>query len=278
MSSTAVQERPASSQVVGEIMQRAVTGDLSGLSPGERAQLIIKVCETLRLNPTTGPFQLVTFKKGGMRLYATKDCADQLRKRDNVSVQIVARELLADETYVVTARATIPGEAPRTDESIGAVSLRNVIGEDRANQIMCAETKAKRRVTLSICGLGFLDESEVYSIPDVQVVNNGSSGHAEQLAARAAIAATPAAIAATPAAIAAQMPPPASPAPAAVAMISDAQKKEIVRLTQDLGISNLDLNAKLIERFKVGDIDFLTSRQADQVLGGLRAKHQQIPY
>ena len=26
---------------------------------------------------------------------------------------------------------------------------------------MCAETKAKRRVTLSICGLGWLDESEV---------------------------------------------------------------------------------------------------------------------
>ena len=270
MSSTAVQERPASSQVVGEIMQKAVTGDLSGLEAAERAQLIIKVCEMLRLNPTTGPFQLVTFKKGGMRLYATKDCADQLRKRDNVSVQIVARELLADETYVVTARATVPGEAPRTDESIGAVSLRNVIGEERANQIMRAETKAKRRVTLSICGLGFLDESEVYSIPDVQVVNNGSNGHAEQLPARAAIAATPAP--------AAQVPPPASPAPAAVAMISDAQKKEIVRLTQDLGISNLDLNAKLIERFKVGDIDFLTSRQADQVLGGLRAKHQQIPY
>ena len=178
---------------------------------------------------------------------------------------------------MVTARATVPGKAPRTDESIGAVSLRNVIGEERANQIMRPETKAKRHITLSICGLGFLDESEVYSIPDVQVVNNGSSGHAEQLAARAAIAATPAAIAATPAP-AAQMPPPASPAPAAVAMISDAQKKEIVRLTQDLGISNLDLNAKLIEHFKVGDIDFLTSRQADQVLGGLRAKHQQIPY
>ena len=268
MSSTSVQERPASA-LVGDIMQKAVSGDLSGLGAGERAQYVIKVCESLGLNPTTAPFQFIAFRKGPIKLYATKDCTEQLRKRDNVSVQIVARELLPDEIYVVTARATIPSEPPRTDESMGAVSLKGFVAEDRANQIMRAETKAKRRVTLSICGLGFLDESEVYSIPDVQVVNNGSNGHAEQLPARAAIAATPAP--------AAQVPPPASPAPAAV-MISDAQKKEIVRLTQDLGISNLDLNAKLIERFKVDDADFLTSKQADQVLGGLRAKHQQIPY
>jgi len=37
--------------------------------------------------------------------------------------------------------------------------------EDKANAIMKCETKAKRRVTLSICGLGFLDETEVDSIP-----------------------------------------------------------------------------------------------------------------
>jgi hypothetical protein len=37
--------------------------------------------------------------------------------------------------------------------------------EDRANTILKAVTKAKRRVTLSICGLGFLDETEVEDIP-----------------------------------------------------------------------------------------------------------------
>ena len=34
--------------------------------------------------------------------------------------------------------------------------------------MMKAETKGKRRVTLSICGLGMLDETEVGSIPDAQ--------------------------------------------------------------------------------------------------------------
>jgi len=35
---------------------------------------------------------------------------------------------------------------------------------------MKAESKAKRRVTLSICGLGMLDESETSTIPDAQTV------------------------------------------------------------------------------------------------------------
>jgi hypothetical protein len=38
-------------------------------------------------------------------------------------------------------------------------------GDLRANTIMKAVTKAKRRVTLSISGLGFLDETEVETIP-----------------------------------------------------------------------------------------------------------------
>jgi hypothetical protein len=42
-----------------------------------------------------------------------------------------------------------------------------------ANALMKAETKSKRRVTLSICGLGFLDETEADSIPGA-VVHNGN--------------------------------------------------------------------------------------------------------
>jgi hypothetical protein len=53
-----------------------------------------------------------------------------------------------------------------------------------ANALMKAETKAKRRVTLSICGLGMLDESEVESIPGAAV---------EPLALPAPVVAAPAA-------------------------------------------------------------------------------------
>jgi len=39
------------------------------------------------------------------------------------------------------------------------------VGEALANALMKASTKAKRRLTLSLCGLGFLDETEVGTIP-----------------------------------------------------------------------------------------------------------------
>jgi hypothetical protein len=42
-------------------------------------------------------------------------------------------------------------------------------GDALANALMKAETKAKRRVTLSLAGLGWLDETEIASIPDVRI-------------------------------------------------------------------------------------------------------------
>ena len=74
----------------------------------------------------------------------------------DINLQIREGELL-----IVTARASIGG---RSDESIGAVALEGLRGNDLANAYMKCETKAKRRVTLSICGLGFLDETEVADV------------------------------------------------------------------------------------------------------------------
>lgn len=144
--------------------QVLVTGDLGKLSATERLSYYRRVCESLNLNPLTQPFQYIVLN-GKMVLYAGRNCTDQLRSTRNVSVTIVARERLED-LYVVTARATMPDG--RTDESVGAVVLTNLKGEALANAIMRSETKAKRRVTLSICGLSWADESEVSSIPNAQ--------------------------------------------------------------------------------------------------------------
>ena len=43
----------------------------------------------------------------------------------------------------------------------GAVNINGLKGEALANAMMKAETKAKRRATLSLCGLGLMDELEV---------------------------------------------------------------------------------------------------------------------
>ncbi len=143
------------------IMERVlIAGDLGKLSAGDRVQYYRAVCESVGLNPLTKPFEYINLN-GKLTLYATKNCTDQLRSLAGVSVSIVAREK-SDDMYVVTARATTP--QGRTDEDVGAVVLPRG-GEALANAMMKAHTKAKRRVTLSICGLSFVDESEIESIP-----------------------------------------------------------------------------------------------------------------
>jgi len=152
----------------GTMLERVVVhGDLSKLAPGDRAVYYGQVCESLGLNPLTRPFEYLTLN-GKQILYARRDCTDQLRKIHSVSVTIRAREQIGD-LLVVTAQAELP--SGRKDESTGAVSVGKLQGEALANAMMKAETKAKRRVTLSICGLAMLDESEVDSVRQEQPVH-----------------------------------------------------------------------------------------------------------
>lgn len=145
----------------GTLEKVLLDGNLAGLNSNQRIEYMTRVCESLGLNPLTKPFEFLTFQ-GKMVMYARRDCTEQLRKIHGVSVTIAARET-TEGCYVVTARAQ--DASGRHDESIGAVSIEGLKGEARSNAMMKAETKAKRRVTLSVCGLGILDESEAESIP-----------------------------------------------------------------------------------------------------------------
>jgi hypothetical protein len=158
----------------GEMMERVVAaGDLAGLQPMERAQYYVRVCESVGLNPLTKPFAYITLN-GKLTLYALRDATDQLRSTRNVSIRIVSRDLDADGVYTVTARARMADG--REDESTGCVHIAGLKGESLANAKMKAETKAKRRVTLSICGLGWLDESEAGDVRSAKFVEVDSDG------------------------------------------------------------------------------------------------------
>jgi hypothetical protein len=146
-----------------------ISGDLSKLTSGERVGYYKSVCSTLGLNPLTKPFDYIKLS-GRLRLYATKDAADQLRKLHNVSVILVNREINADiDMCIVDVEAKLPDG--RADFATGSVSIAGCKGDMLANAIMKCETKAKRRVTLSICGLGWTDETEVETIPNSEEVD-----------------------------------------------------------------------------------------------------------
>jgi hypothetical protein len=143
-----------------------LAGDLSKLSPDERTRYLMQTCQSLGLNPLTKPFDYIRLS-GREVLYATKGCADQLRSNRRISLQITDRKVSGD-LMIVTVRATTPDG--RFDEDVAAVAIKGLQGEALANACMKAITKAKRRVTLSICGLGMLDESEVRSVLEAEAL------------------------------------------------------------------------------------------------------------
>lgn len=176
MTSTAIEKHENGHDHGAMIESVVIQGDLSKLPAPARAAYYSKVCESIGVNPLTRPFAYIKLKDGTERLYALRDCADQLRSKHRVTVSIVSRDT-SDDVYVVTARAMMPDG--RADESTGAVAIKGLQGENLANALMKAETKAKRRVTLSICGLGWLDETEVETIPQWQSQLPRISPHGE---------------------------------------------------------------------------------------------------
>lgn len=139
----------------------ALRGDISGLTPAQKVDYYRLLCERCGLDPTTQPF--LPLKLNGKEiLYAARAATDQLAKVHAVTRTITNRERVED-VWVVTARAALP--TGRAEESIGAVPIAGLKGEALANALMKGETKAKRRATLSLCGLGLLDESEIETIP-----------------------------------------------------------------------------------------------------------------
>jgi hypothetical protein len=155
-------EQHAMASIVDDVIAR---GDLSKLTPEQRVVHYHRVCHSLGLNPLTQPFVYMTLQ-GKLQLYARKDAADQLRKINAIDIKIVDR-VVNDGLLTVHVRAT--DRSGRSDEDFGVVSLIGLKGEAAANAMMKGVTKAKRRVTLSISGLGFADESEMETMGGVEV-------------------------------------------------------------------------------------------------------------
>lgn len=135
-------------------------GDIERLDSGQRIALYRAVCDSLGLNPLTQPFQYLRLS-GKTVLYATKSCTEQLRQIHGVSVTSMQKEVFGDILVVTVA---VREKGGREDIATGSVCLKGLGGENLSNAYMKAETKAKRRATLSICGLAVLDESETESI------------------------------------------------------------------------------------------------------------------
>ena len=227
------------------VMERVIAaGDLSALSPGERARYYLETCRSMGLNPLTKPFEYIELNRK-LTLYATKGCADQLRKLHGISPRVVSREVHAG-VVVVTVEGT--DRTGRTGSEIGAVSVDGLRGEALANAWMKATTKAKRRLTLSMVGLGMLDEGEVESVPGARVV---------------AVDAETGEILGEP------------PAAAAGGPAGRGQRQAINELRASLGLTGEEVRALIRDRYGVAGSTQMTAAHADDLVGHLEERYRE---
>jgi len=136
-------------------------GDISALNPEERSRFYLQICESLGLTPAALPFAILRLN-GKEILYPTRGATDQLAAIHRLNREIVdgprVVDLAGTKLLYAVCRATHPNG--RTETAVATVAL-----SDPLNAMMKVETKAKRRATLSILGLGMLDESELDTIP-----------------------------------------------------------------------------------------------------------------
>ncbi len=186
----ALREQPS----LPEAIERAlVGGDLSSLTVDQRWILYKAKCAAAGLDPASRPFIYIEvydsmLKRKKLILYAPKECAEMLNQIHGISHTPCGSSHDEKEgLYEVTVQAT--ARDGRTNFDVGIVSTRKtdgekLVGADLANARMKATTKAKRRVTLSICGLGgIVDESELDTMTvtrectetgELKAIDNGS--------------------------------------------------------------------------------------------------------
>lgn len=164
MADTAIIARPTQADALERVL---IGGDIGKLTPEQRVEYYMRVCDSVGLNPLTQPFDYLTLQ-GKTILYAKKTCTDQLRALHKISVVDMSE---SERDGVMTVTVKVANADGRTDMDKGSVKTEGLKGDALANAIMKAATKAKRRATLSICGLGMLDESEVETIPNAVIAS-----------------------------------------------------------------------------------------------------------
>jgi len=140
------------------IEKAILKGDLRSLSEVERLQYNLAMCRSLGLNPITRPFDYI-LQDGKLSLYLNATGVAQLRALHGISTRITARQHDGELCYV-TCVAT--DRERRSEEATAIVPLvgrdgKPLRGQAKANAMMRAETKSKRRATLALAGIPWTD-------------------------------------------------------------------------------------------------------------------------
>lgn len=146
------------------IEKAILKNDLSALTEIERVQYNLAACRSLGLNPVTRPFDYIV-QDGTMSLYLNAVGVAQLRAICGISTKI--KERSHDKEFVYCT-AIAWDSSGRSEEATAILSLidkygKEITGQAKANLLMKAETKAKRRATLALRGIPWNDSGDIKS-------------------------------------------------------------------------------------------------------------------
>lgn len=139
-------------------------GSVTHLDKSTKSMLLVKLGNYLGLNQYVQPFRIYRDVNGDEFLYATKECCAELRHINGISVTDIQTSFEGELVYV---KATGINNKGRLSTEIGSVNIAVLDGQDKANGVMWATTKAKRRLTLDLSGLGVLADVEVKDMTQV---------------------------------------------------------------------------------------------------------------
>ena len=163
--STDLVAKPEDKVTISQAWEKAmIENDLSALNSEERLSFVKHICETVGLNPSTKPFIYTEFN-GQLKLYPAKGAAEQLRAIHGISCEIVKAE--RDEPNGIFWTHVKGTTKDRFDEDYGWAAIANLKGDVLGNAVGKAITKGKRRVTLSMVGLGWM-------LPDAEHEKEGT--------------------------------------------------------------------------------------------------------
>lgn len=217
--------------------------DYGRLPVAEKVALYRRTCESMGLNPLTQPFGFFKMSGGSEVLYAKRTAADQLRQIHGITL-VDCSESWDKDSKIFSVTVRMRDRTGREDIDRGDVFIPDTCkGMDLANAKMRAITKAKRRCTLSLVGLGFLDETEVQ---DARLpIANQRPEFVSEITQTPMVTTDP--------------------------LASDAEKKIVFDLFKSKAETVENLKGKLAEKFPGLDSKVLTRIQCDQLVDWLKS-------
>lgn len=148
---------------LAKIETAIMRNDFGALSHEQRAYILFKKCEALGVSIWLQPFAWGTID-GKLTPVPLKGLFQQLREKRGLIIDEIKEDF--DKELGVYSVKCFGHVGERKDMGIGVVGVKGLSGDPLANAMMKAHTKAKNRLTGSLCGGdSAVDDAELSSIP-----------------------------------------------------------------------------------------------------------------